>query len=226
MDASIMDGKTMKCGSCAGIKTVKNPISLARCIMEKTPHIMMIGDGAELLAKQNGLEIVENSHFDTEYRLEQLLNAQKSSKMGTVGAVALDRFGNVAAATSTGGMTNKLCGRVGDSPIIGAGTYANRNVAISCTGHGEQFIRNVVAYDLACIMEYKEVDLKKASELEIQKMKKNDVKGGYVAVSKEGEVVMPFNTSGMARGWITESQIHTAIYPSEEGNIKSIAQKQ
>jgi len=175
MDASIMDGKTLKAGAVAGVTTIKNPISAARKVMDKSPHVMMIGQGAEKFAKEKGLEIVDPSYFFDQKRWEQYQKA-KGKKFGTVGVVALDKNGNLAAGTSTGGMMNKKYGRVGDSPIIGAGTYANNNTcAVSCTGHGEYFIRNVVAYDIAALMDYKGWSVEKAAKYVVQE-KLNEIK--------------------------------------------------
>jgi beta-aspartyl-peptidase (threonine type) len=208
LDASIMDGKTLKAGAVAGVKRIRNPISLARWVMEKSPHVLMTGDGAETFAKQNGMEWVDPSYFKTERRLKEL----QEKKKGTVGAVALDKHGNLAAGTSTGGMTNKKFGRVGDSPIIGAGTYANnKTCAISCTGHGEFFIRGVVAYDVSALMEYQGRSLDEAARIVI--MEKLQSTGGLIGVDARGNVTMRFNTEGMYRGWIgPDGKPHVAIY--------------
>jgi beta-aspartyl-peptidase (threonine type) len=214
MDASIMDGKTMKAGAVAGVTTIKNPISAARAVMEKSNHVMLADGGAEIFAKQQGLEIVDPSYFYTKERWDQLQKAKQQEKQmhkdtvthhGTVGAVALDMNGNLAAATSTGGMTNKMKGRIGDSPIIGAGTYANNNTcAVSCTGHGEFFIRNVVAYDISAQMEYRGTTLDEAATHEVmEKLKGQGAEGGLIAVDKDGNISMPFNTQAMLRGYIT-----------------------
>jgi beta-aspartyl-peptidase (threonine type) len=228
LDAAIMDGKTLKAGSVAGLSTVKNPISLARAVMEKSEHVMMVGAGAEKFAKQNGIEIVDPSYFYTEARWKTLEKAKKEDsikiadttkrssigqpgnkdyKYGTVGAVALDRHGNLAAATSTGGMTNKRFGRVGDVPIIGAGTYANnQTVAISCTGWGEYFIRLVMAKTISDMMEFGKLSLKNASnEMVMKKLPALGGDGGLIAVDKDGNFAMPFCTSGMYRGYITNT---------------------
>lgn len=213
LDASIMDGKTLNAGAVAGINTVKNPISLARKVMEESPHVMMVGDGAEKFGRQFELEFVDPEYFYTEARMKNLerakqreaekLEKEKEEKMGTVGCAALDKFGNLAAGTSTGGMTNKKYGRVGDSPIIGAGTYANnRTCAISATGHGEYFIRNVVTYDISALMEYRGLSLKEASERVVMgKLKQQNASGGIISIDKNGNVAMVFNTSGMFRGY-------------------------
>jgi beta-aspartyl-peptidase (threonine type) len=216
MDASIMDGRDLDAGAVTGLRHVKNPILAARAVMEKTPHVMLTGDGAEALAISVGLEMVDSSYFFTESRWNSFLNAkQKAEKHGTVGAVALDSYGNLAAATSTGGMTYKMKGRVGDSPIIGAGTYADNNTcAVSATGHGEYFIRNVVAYDISALMKYKGLSLEQASEEVInQKLKAIHAEGGIIAVDKDGNIAMPFNTAGMYRGFITsEGELVVKIY--------------
>ncbi len=214
MDASIMDGKTLKAGAVAGVTTIKNPISAARAVMEKSNHVMLVDGGAEIFAKQQGLEIVDPSYFYTKERWDELQKARQQGKPlqkdtvthhGTVGAVALDQDGNLAAATSTGGMTNKMKGRVGDSPVIGAGTYANnKTCAVSCTGHGEFFIRNVVAYDISAQMEYRGMSLDEAGTHEImEKLKMQGAEGGLIGVDKDGNITMPFNTEAMLRGYIT-----------------------
>ena len=220
LDASIMDGKTLNAGASAGTKTVKNPISLARAIMEKSPHVMFIGQGAETFAKEQSLELVSPDYFSTEKSLNSLkkLKERENStaflstkendwKFGTVGCVALDKKGNLAAGTSTGGMTNKRWGRVGDVPIIGAGTYANNaTCGISATGWGEFFIRNVAAHDISAMMEYKGLTLEEAAKEEIQnKIPKLGGNGGIVSIDKYGNIVMEFNTSGMFRASMDEN---------------------
>lgn len=237
LDAAIMNGKTRAAGAVAGVTVVKNPISAARAVMEKSEHVMMIGPGAEKFAKEAGLEIVDPSYFRTESRWKGLQKAMqedsmaaarsnaytnpaklgiinKDNKFGTVGAVALDKQGNLAAATSTGGMTNKKYGRVGDSPIIGAGTYANNNtVAVSCTGWGEYYIRNVVAYDLSALMEYKGLSVQDAGKTVIKKVGDMGGDGGLIALDKNGNMAMPFNTEGMYRGAVTkDGKIEIYIY--------------
>jgi L-asparaginase / beta-aspartyl-peptidase len=213
MDAAIMEGKFLKAGAVCGVKNIKNPVLLAHAVMTKSPHVMMAGDGAEAFAKTVNIEFADNAYFHTEHRYQQWLDikgtenyqldhtAKSENKMGTVGAVALDKDGNIAAATSTGGMTNKKFGRVGDSPIIGAGTYANNETcAISCTGHGELFIRSVVAYDISCLMAYKGLTLKQACEiLVMDKLVKIEGEGGLVAIDAHGNIEMPFNSEGMYR---------------------------
>lgn len=206
LDASIMEGKSLMAGSVAGVKHIKNPINLARLVMEKSPHVMMIGDGAEEFAKQNNYELVDNKYFITEERWLQYLKIKEAQdkKHGTVGCVALDKNGNLAAGTSTGGMMMKKFGRVGDAPIIGAGTYANNNTcAVSATGHGEYFIRLGVAKDISSLMEYKNYSLDQASnEVINNKLTMLGGTGGVIAIDKNGNVVMPFNTEGMFRGYI------------------------
>ncbi|HEX8185261.1 MAG TPA: isoaspartyl peptidase/L-asparaginase, partial [Blastocatellia bacterium] len=204
LDSSIMDGATLKAGAVAGVKRIKNPISLARLVMERSPHVMMVREGAEAFAKQNGVEMVGPKYFFTERRWKELQESKKQEeqksktgsstsgekKYGTVGAVALDKAGNLAAGTSTGGMTNKKFGRVGDSPIIGAGTYANnRTCAVSATGHGEYFIRSVVAYDISALMEYGGLSLKDAAEkVVMDKLVKLGGEGGIIAIDKDGNI--------------------------------------
>lgn len=223
LDASIMDGSTGEAGAVAGVTTLKNPISAARAVMEKSEHVMLIGAGAEEFAKGEGLEIVDPSYFHTDSRwdalqraLEQEAKAQtpeKDEKFGTVGCVALDNEGRIAAGTSTGGMTNKKYGRVGDAPIIGAGTFANHEVGISCTGWGEFFIRNVVAYDIAALMEYQQLPLQEATEKALAKVEAGGGNGGLIALDKNGHVSMPFNTAGMYRGTVTkDGKIEVAIF--------------
>lgn len=203
LDASIMDGATGKAGAVAGVTTVKNPITAARAVMEKSPHVMLAGRGAELFASEQNLEIVDPSWFFTEERYQGYLKAkERFDKSGTVGAVALDKDGNLAAATSTGGMTLKRYGRIGDSPVIGAGTFADNNsCAVSCTGHGEYFIRNAVAYDMAAQMKYLGISVKKAAhDILHQKLESQGGTGGLIAIDKDGNYTMDFNTVGMYRG--------------------------
>jgi len=222
LDASIMNGKTLNAGAVSGVKTIKSPIALAEKVMEKSVHVMLSGEGAELFAKQQGVERVENSYFDTEHRYKSLLRAKKKLaeqekelkdfqaahqtlpneyKFGTVGAVALDKSGTLTAGTSTGGMTAKRFGRIGDSPIIGAGTYANNeSCAVSATGHGEYFIRYHVAADICARMQYQNISLEQAADVVV-----NDVlvsaggSGGIIAIDHAGNITMPFNSSGMYR---------------------------
>lgn len=255
LDAAIMDGATLRAGAVAGVKTVKNPILLARAVMEKSPHVMLAGAGAEAFAAEQGIELVDPSYFFTESRWEALQRAKAQEenrpvlredeegaaetdagaqalgaagdrglgaagaapasgaadvafpddhKFGTVGAVALDRHGNLAAGTSTGGMTNKRWGRIGDSPIIGAGTYAsNECVAVSATGHGEYFIRNVVAYDICARMRFLGLSLQEAADqVVMQRLVEQGGEGGVIAIDRQGNIAMPFNTEGMYRGYI------------------------
>lgn len=224
LDASIMDGSTKACGAVAGVTTVKNPISLARMVMTETRHVLLAGQGAEEFAKKMEVELVEPSHFDTprsrekwerrQKRIEaqqnkegndqpeqatKLLNEDVGSYQGTVGCVALDTHGNLAAATSTGGMTAKQFGRVGDSPIIGAGTYAdNESCGVSCTGIGEQYIRNAIAFDVSARMRYKGETVDEAVQAILSDtLEPGD--GGIIAISHDGEISMGFNTDGMAR---------------------------
>lgn len=227
LDAAIMNGKSLAAGSVAGVTTIRNPITAARAVMEKSPHVMMTGKGAEKFAQQQGLDIVDPSYFYTEDRWKGLQRSKRADslkniqpktegktsllqkenhddKYGTVGAVALDRHGNLAAATSTGGMTNKKFGRVGDAPIIGAGTYANNaTVAISGTGWGEYFIRLVMAKSISDMMEFGKWSLKDAStEMVMKRLPALGGDGGLIAVDKDGNIAMPFCTEGMYRGYI------------------------
>ncbi len=240
MDAAVMDGKTLKAGSIAGVTTIRNPISTARRVMDKSEHVMMIGSGAEAFAKAQGMTIVDPSYFYTEARWQGLQKALKEEKVeldhsekpakatakpdtsrktgsrlddqiftegkkfGTVGCVALDQAGNLAAGTSTGGMTNKRYGRVGDAPIIGAGTYANNvTCAVSATGHGEYFIRSVVGYDISALMEYKGLSVNQAAdEVVMKKLVERGGEGGVIALDRRGNIAMPFNSAGMYRGYI------------------------
>lgn len=202
LDASIMDGLTLNAGAVAGVTTIKNPISAAIKVMTNSKHVMLTGTGAEQFAKEQGVEIVDPSYFYTEKRWKSLQkNMEKDKKMGTVGCVALDINGNLVAGTSTGGMTNKRYGRIGDSPIIGAGTYANnKTCAISCTGHGEYFIRLNIAHDISAQMEYLNKPLNEAAQYTIQeKLTKLGGSGGVIAVDKDGNIVCEFNTKGMYR---------------------------
>ncbi|MBK1440295.1 isoaspartyl peptidase/L-asparaginase [Parapedobacter sp. ISTM3] len=236
LDAAVMWGPTQAAGAIAGVTTIRNPIKAARAVMEQSEHVMLTGRGAEVFAASKGLEIVEPSYFWTKSRwkaLERVLrrdslktqldhdgNNQSSNialtndyKYGTVGAVALDKAGRLAAGTSTGGMTNKQYGRIGDAPIIGAGTYANQRVAISCTGWGEFFIRGIAAYDVAAQMEYGNTPVVQAASAVIEKIGKMGGDGGMIALDSAGNMAMPFNTAGMYRGAVTESgEIEIAIY--------------
>ncbi len=224
MDASIMDGKNLMAGAVAGIDKVKNPVSFARMVMEKTEHVFLSGAGAMELARKLNVQQMPDDYFFTQQRFEQLAEIRNSDKMqldhsdkkfGTVGAVALDVHGNIAAATSTGGMTNKKFGRVGDSPMIGAGTYANNaSCAVSCTGHGEFFIRAVVAYDVACLVEYKGLTLAQACEKVVNdKLVKLGGEGGLIALDKAGNISLVFNSEGMYRGYKRQGEdMYLGIY--------------
>lgn len=227
MDASIMDGKTLNAGAVSLISGIKNPVSLARDVMEKSEHVFLAGDGAMQFAKELNYKLENDVYFYDELRHNQWLeikdtdnfqldhSTKKDSKFGTVGAVACDQDGNIAAATSTGGMTNKKWGRVGDSPMIGAGNYANnKTCAISCTGSGEFFIRGVVAYDVACLMEHKGMSLEAASNEVINKrILEIGGDGGLIAVDTKGNIAMPFNTEGMYRASKTsEGKEDISIY--------------
>jgi L-asparaginase / beta-aspartyl-peptidase len=218
LDACVMDGYSLNAGAVAGVKHLRNPILAARQVLEHSPHVLLIGDGAENFAVAHGMEKVSNTLFSTPERLNQLRQAQEAgetrldhsdaplderSKMGTVGAVARDLAGNLAAATSTGGMTNKLPGRVGDSPLPGAGCYANNaSVAVSCTGTGEVFIRTLAAYDISALMEYSDLSLQDACDrVVMEKLPALGGSGGLIAIDREGNVALPFNSEGMYRGW-------------------------
>ena len=217
MDASIMDGKTLNAGAVSLITGIKNPVSLARDVMEKSDHVFLAGEGAMQFAKQLNYKIEDASYFYDEFRHKQWLeikdtdnfqldhSVKKDGKFGTVGAVACDKQGNIAAATSTGGMTNKKWGRVGDSPMVGAGVYANnKTCAVSCTGSGEFFIRGVVAYDVSCLMEHKGLSLEDASNEVIHKrILQLNGDGGLIAVDAHGNIAMSFNTEGMYRAFKT-----------------------
>jgi beta-aspartyl-peptidase (threonine type) len=209
LDASIMDGHKRKAGAVAGLKRIKNPIALARLVMERTPHVMLAGEGAEALAQEQGMPLVPQAYFLTEERKRALRKVQNSvpvpagSEYGTVGAVALDSRGRLAAGTSTGGLTNKRPGRIGDSPIVGAGTYADETCAVSATGAGEYFIRNVVAYDICARARYRGDSLNvAANDMVLRKLVEQGGDGGVIALDKHGNVAMPFNTEGMFRGRI------------------------
>ncbi len=212
MDAAFMDGKTGLAGAVAGVKRIKNPVSAARAVMERTPHVLMLGEGAEMVAREAGLEFKSSAYF-----LNKTKDGEKGQKItdgwdpsyelsphkyGTVGAVALDKNGNLCAATSTGGMQNKRIGRVGDSPIIGASTYArNGLVAVSTTGHGEFFIRNAVAFDIAALMDYKGLTVEEAVKTVLAKLDKQGAQGGIIAIDGQGRPAAFFNTRGMYRAF-------------------------
>ncbi len=206
LDASIMDGRDLSCGAVAAVRHIAHPISLARLVMEKSPHVLLVAAGAETFAQQMGVGLVPSTFFDTPDRYRQLINAkQRTKEHGTVGCVALDVHGNLAAGTSTGGMTNKMPGRVGDSPLIGDGTYANNaTCAVSCTGWGEKFIKNTVAFNVSALMAYKGMTLQQAAdEMIFHRLAKDD--GGLIAVDARGNYAMPFNSSGMFRGVATSA---------------------
>jgi len=219
MDAAVMDGKTLSAGAVASLKHIKNPVSLARLVMEKSGHVMMDGEGAEAFAKENGVQVLpDQKYFFTQERWEALQKVKAAEKSGgggkkyiitdqdrhgTVGAVALDQNGNLAAATSTGGTTNKRAGRVGDSPVIGAGTYANNaTCAVSATGDGEYFVRATVAHDVSALMEYRGMSLTEAAQSVLDKVAKLGGSGGLIAIDRQGNIALPFNTSGMYRGYV------------------------
>ena len=214
LDASIMDGSTLQAGAVAGVKTIKNPISAARKVMDETWHVMLAGDGADNFAKEQGLEIVNNNYFYTERRWKALQKAQDSEKHGTVGCVALDRNHNLAAGTSTGGLTNKRWGRIGDTPIVGAGNYANNQTCgVSGTGQGEYFIRGNMAFDVSALMNYSSLSVEKAAREVIDKLSQRGGRGGLIAMDKNGNIAMPFNTEGMYRGYyLNESEPIIKIY--------------
>ena len=248
MDAALMDGRNLKAGAIAFVRNVKNPIRLARLVMERTEHILLAGRGADEFAREMQVELADDAYFYTDFRYQQLLKAREEgvvqldhtaaeqeileekiernngrpltdgasskSKIGTVGAVACDRSGNLAAATSTGGMTNKKFGRVGDTPIIGAGTYAdNATCAVSCTGHGEYFMAGVTAYDVAARMKYKGIGLLEAARETIEELTRIGGEGGLIAVDARGNVTLPFNSEGMYRGYLdADGQSVVEIY--------------
>jgi len=241
MDAAIMNGANLRAGAVAFVRNIKNPVKLARLVMEKTEHILLAGDGANSFARQLNVEFADDAYFYTEHRYQQLLKAreegviqldhtaeevkiqdsrfkiqdsernsnpkskiQNPKSLGTVGAVACDKNGNLAAATSTGGMTNKKFGRIGDTPIIGAGTYAdNQTCAVSCTGHGEYFMAGVTAYDVAARMKYKKITLERAAQETVEYLTAIGGEGGFIAVDAFGNVALPFNSEGMYRGFFT-----------------------
>ena len=224
MDASVMCGKTFNAGAVAGIRNIKNPISLSRAVMDKSEHVMLCGRGAEEFGLSVGAVFEPDSYFFVQQRYDQLMLVRDSGKtqldhtpaepiaenkkFGTVGAVALDKKGNIAAGTSTGGMTNKRYGRAGDTPVIGAGTYANNaTCGVSCTGHGEFFIRAVVAYDISCLMEYRNYSLRQAcNEVVNKKLVKLGGEGGLIALDSQGNAEMVFNSEGMYRGLKREGE--------------------
>ncbi len=225
LDSSIMDGATLRAGAIAGVHRVKNPVLLARAVMEKSPHVFLAGEGAEEFAKGAGIELVDPSYFRTDERWNQLQEALKKEAAGqqsslgraihygTVGAVALDKAGHLAAATSTGGMTNKRWGRIGDSPVIGAGTYANAHCAVSATGWGEYYIRSVAAHDICARVEYGKQSVAKAADAVVMDVvPKLGGDGGVIALDAKGNFATPFNTDGMYRGWVDrDGKVHVAL---------------
>jgi len=235
LDASIMDGSTRNAGAVAGVRTVRNPVQLARLVMERTAHVMLMGDGAEQFAdSQPEIERVPNNWFDTEHRREQLERARaqqneqiagieppRNTYFGTVGAVALDHGGRIAAATSTGGMTNKQWGRVGDSPIIGAGNWADEGCGVSGTGWGEFFIRGAIAHDVCARVQYRGNSLTEAAASSILDLVEAGGDGGVIALDREGNIAMPFSTKGMYRAWIdANGQRGVAIFADEAHIIR------
>lgn len=250
LDASIMDGKTLSAGAVAFVRNIKNPIKLARLVMEKTEHVLLAGEGGNKFAEQAGVEFADDSYFYTEHRWRQVQDAiaagrvqldhagiataaaqtetrpatskasidprskiQNSKSLGTVGAVACDVNGDLASATSTGGMTNKKFGRIGDTALIGSGTYAENGVcAVSCTGHGEFFMLGVTAYDVAARMKYKGIDLETAAKETIERLTEIGGEGGLIAVDASGKVTLPFNSDGMYRGYLCDGEPHIEIY--------------
>jgi beta-aspartyl-peptidase (threonine type) len=229
LDASFMEGKNLNAGAISGSKKIKNPISTAIKVMNSSSHVMLSGKGADDFAVEHNMETVEQNYFKTDRRinsLEKIKNIENNKvsnlsnsdyrvqKLGTVGCVALDKFGNLSAGTSTGGMTNKKWNRIGDAPIIGAGTYANnKSCAVSSTGWGEYFIRGVVAYDIAALMEYKNLSIRKAAKTVIEKISKMGGDGGVIAIDNQGNIAMEMNTSGMYRAHInSKGEIDVKIY--------------
>lgn len=221
LDASVMDGNTLNAGAISAVRDIKNPIRVARAVMEKSEHVLLNGAGASQFAKEQGFEPVENSYFYTEKRrqaLDEILKKERETstndKHGTVGCVALDSYGNIASGTSTGGMTNKKYGRIGDSPIIGAGTYANNLTGgFSCTGHGEYYIRLGFSRDISALMEYKNLTIQEACQEEIRKLTQLGGTGGVIGLDKKGNIAMEFNTSGMFRGYLnSDGEKNIAIF--------------
>jgi L-asparaginase / beta-aspartyl-peptidase len=222
LDASIMDGDTLDTGAVTGVEHIKNPIDLADTVRTASRHMLFAGDGAELFAMNRGLELVTQDYFFTDRRWQSLLAAKAGNSefnfgLGTVGAVALDRERDLAAGTSTGGLTNKPTGRIGDSPIIGAGTYANNDtVAVSATGTGEFFIRQVVAHDISALIDYARMSVSQAAQTAIDKVGDLGGDGGVIALGRRGDLAMPFNTTGMFRGWVTkDGQFVVKIFGDE-----------
>lgn len=229
LDASIMDGATLRAGAVAAVRHVKNPILLARAVMEKSEHVFMVGAGAEAFAKTAGIELVDPKYFYTDERWKALQDALREEREkarepggtphhGTVGAVALDAKGHLAAGTSTGGMTNKRFGRVGDSPVIGAGTYANARCAVSATGWGEFYIRAAVAHDICARVEYAKTPIAEAArQVVMDVIPKLGGDGGVIALDADGNFAMPYNTDGMYRGWVDkDGKVHVALLDDEK----------
>lgn len=219
LDAAIMDGRKLRAGAAGGLRHVKNPISLARAVMERSPHVLIVGEGAERFARETGIELVDEKYFYTEERWQALQRVKKAQaearasgkelvisdqdRHGTIGAVALDSSGNLAAATSTGGNTNKRPGRIGDTPIIGAGTYANnKTCALSATGDGECFIRLVAGHEVSALMEHRALPLEQAAQAVIDQITDLRGAGGLIAIDRNGNISLPFNTAGMYRGHV------------------------
>ena len=235
LDASMMTGNNQNAGAVGGVTNIKNPILAARAVLEKSEHVLLTGKGAEEFSQSMGIETVDPSYFYTERRMKSLENAKKKEgdkvgmifdnpdyKFGTVGCVALDKAGNITAGTSTGGMTNKRFNRIGDSPIIGAGTYANnKTCGVSSTGHGEYFIRYAVAYDISALMEYKGMSVQEAAELVVnKKLVEKGGSGGVIAMDAKGNISMPFNTKGMYRGYVKPNERVIKIYDDSSATIE------
>ncbi|MFN8241144.1 MAG: isoaspartyl peptidase/L-asparaginase [Bacteroidales bacterium] len=219
LDAAIMDGSNLSAGAVACVTDIKNPISAARAVMTRSEHVLLSGQGASKFAKEQGLEIVDPSYFYTDRRYNELQETLKKEKNGTVGCCALDRNGNLAAGTSTGGRTNKKYNRIGDTPVIGAGTYANNaTCAVSATGHGEYFIRYTVAHDISALMEYKGMTVNEASDLVVnKKLVSAGGAGGVICIDRYGDIAFPFNTEGMFRAFASSSGSHGVyIYKDEK----------
>jgi len=229
MDAAIMDGRTREAGAVASVCNVQNPVQLARLVMERTKHVLLAGEGANQFAQQCGVKLQPDEYFFTEHRWRQLIDARNADRvqldhsegleappaasLGTVGAVACDSYGYLAAATSTGGMTNKKFGRIGDTPLIGAGTYADGACAVSGTGHGEYFMRGVTAYDVAARMKHGGVSLADAAQASVDVLTELQGDGGLIAVDTHGNVALPFNSEGMYRGFVTgDGKMNVEIY--------------
>ena len=219
LDAAVMDGATVRAGGVAAVKRVRNPILAARAVMERTPHVLLAGDAADRFARKHGLKVEAPEYFQTAQRWSAL-KRNLQGHHGTVGAVALDRFGNLAAATSTGGYTNKMAGRVGDSPLVGAGLYAeNATCAVSTTGYGEAFIRAVVAYDVAARMRYRGETLAWAARRALDRIVALGSEGGLIAIDRTGRIVMPFVSEGMYRGTACRGRYTTAVYRQARRSI-------